>query len=312
MLSTSVHETSFRLGAMSALHSQLVVLDLIYVAVAQRTHERATEAFEVTARRRRRHTARRRRPAGRTGHGGVRSQPAHRPRRTSDERPRSAVGDLALISAAAFAAAAGPPSRTWRRCRRSRVRRSAPGGRGLRAGGVVQAFGCGHSAGAGDGDRRPGRRARAHQQDRPARPRAATAARPREPCWRTRTWNATSSVAHRLYELTRRRPARRVRRRLQLGRQRLDRRVRPLVKEHGHPLIAVTSVEHSRRIDLAAPVGPAARSSWPTSCWTTMRRTATRVLASGDVRVVRDLLDHRRAAGADGGRRGRRRPARRG
>ncbi|WP_035697018.1 MurR/RpiR family transcriptional regulator [Glycomyces tenuis] len=50
VLTTAVHETTFRLAALSALHSQLLVLDLIYVAVAQRTFERTTEAFEVTAR----------------------------------------------------------------------------------------------------------------------------------------------------------------------------------------------------------------------------------------------------------------------
>jgi DNA-binding MurR/RpiR family transcriptional regulator len=50
VLTTAVHETTFRLAALAALHSQLLVLDLIYVAVAQRTYERTTEAFEVTAR----------------------------------------------------------------------------------------------------------------------------------------------------------------------------------------------------------------------------------------------------------------------
>lgn len=50
VLTTAVHETTFRLAALSALHSQLVALDLIYVAVAQRTYDRTTEAFEVTAR----------------------------------------------------------------------------------------------------------------------------------------------------------------------------------------------------------------------------------------------------------------------
>jgi DNA-binding MurR/RpiR family transcriptional regulator len=49
-MTTAVQETTFRLAALSALHSQLLVLDLIYVAVAQRTYERTTEAFEVTAR----------------------------------------------------------------------------------------------------------------------------------------------------------------------------------------------------------------------------------------------------------------------
>lgn len=50
VLTTAVHETTFRLAALSALHGQLVTLDLIYVAVAQRTYERTSEAFEVTAR----------------------------------------------------------------------------------------------------------------------------------------------------------------------------------------------------------------------------------------------------------------------
>lgn len=50
VLTTSVHETTFRLAALSALHSQLLVLDLIYVAVAQRTYEQTAEALEVTVR----------------------------------------------------------------------------------------------------------------------------------------------------------------------------------------------------------------------------------------------------------------------
>jgi len=50
VLTTSVHETTFRLAALSALHPQRVVLDLIYVAVAQRTYERTAEALEVTVR----------------------------------------------------------------------------------------------------------------------------------------------------------------------------------------------------------------------------------------------------------------------
>jgi DNA-binding MurR/RpiR family transcriptional regulator len=50
VLTTAAPETTFRLAALSALHSQLLVLDLIYVAVAQRTFARTTEAFEVTAR----------------------------------------------------------------------------------------------------------------------------------------------------------------------------------------------------------------------------------------------------------------------
>jgi DNA-binding MurR/RpiR family transcriptional regulator len=49
LLGTAVRETSFRAGAMSARHSQFLVLDLLYLAVAQRTHERATDAFGRTA-----------------------------------------------------------------------------------------------------------------------------------------------------------------------------------------------------------------------------------------------------------------------
>jgi DNA-binding MurR/RpiR family transcriptional regulator len=50
VLLTSTHETTFRPDALSARHPQLVVLDLVYVAVAQRTHERSDAAFQVTAR----------------------------------------------------------------------------------------------------------------------------------------------------------------------------------------------------------------------------------------------------------------------
>ncbi|WP_232664939.1 MurR/RpiR family transcriptional regulator [Pseudonocardia sp. TRM90224] len=49
VLGTSVREASFRSGAMSARHSQILVLDLLYLAVAQRTHESATTAFARTA-----------------------------------------------------------------------------------------------------------------------------------------------------------------------------------------------------------------------------------------------------------------------
>jgi DNA-binding MurR/RpiR family transcriptional regulator len=49
VLCTSVRESSFRSGEMSARHSQFMVLDLLYLAVAQRIHEQAKEAFAVTA-----------------------------------------------------------------------------------------------------------------------------------------------------------------------------------------------------------------------------------------------------------------------
>jgi DNA-binding MurR/RpiR family transcriptional regulator len=49
LLSTSVRETSYRSGEMSARHSQFLVLDLLYLAVAQRTHERATQTWARAA-----------------------------------------------------------------------------------------------------------------------------------------------------------------------------------------------------------------------------------------------------------------------
>jgi DNA-binding MurR/RpiR family transcriptional regulator len=49
LLGTSVRETSYRSGEMSARHSQFLVLDLLYLAVAQRTHEYATETWTRAA-----------------------------------------------------------------------------------------------------------------------------------------------------------------------------------------------------------------------------------------------------------------------
>jgi DNA-binding MurR/RpiR family transcriptional regulator len=45
LLGTSVRETAYRSGEMAARHSQFLVLDLLYLAVAQRTHERATQTW---------------------------------------------------------------------------------------------------------------------------------------------------------------------------------------------------------------------------------------------------------------------------
>jgi DNA-binding MurR/RpiR family transcriptional regulator len=50
VLLTAVQGTPFRPDALSARHPQLVVLDLLYIAVAQRLHDRADTAFQVTAR----------------------------------------------------------------------------------------------------------------------------------------------------------------------------------------------------------------------------------------------------------------------
>ena len=46
VLLTATQATTFRPDALSARHPQLVVLDLLYIAVAQRTHERAHAAFQ--------------------------------------------------------------------------------------------------------------------------------------------------------------------------------------------------------------------------------------------------------------------------
>ncbi len=49
VLLTATQATTFRPDALSARHPQLVVLDLLYIAVAQRTYEQAHTAFKVTA-----------------------------------------------------------------------------------------------------------------------------------------------------------------------------------------------------------------------------------------------------------------------
>ncbi|TDC65321.1 MurR/RpiR family transcriptional regulator [Micromonospora sp. KC207] len=49
VLLTASQATTFRPDALSARHPQLVVLDLLYVAVAQRTYDRAHAAFQLTA-----------------------------------------------------------------------------------------------------------------------------------------------------------------------------------------------------------------------------------------------------------------------
>ncbi|TMR14850.1 MurR/RpiR family transcriptional regulator [Nonomuraea turkmeniaca] len=48
VLTTASRETTFRLGGLAAVHSQLFVLDAVYVAVAQRNYERTNEAFKRT------------------------------------------------------------------------------------------------------------------------------------------------------------------------------------------------------------------------------------------------------------------------
>lgn len=50
LLLTAAQATPFRPDALSARHPQLVVLDLLYIAVAQQLHDRADAAFQLTAR----------------------------------------------------------------------------------------------------------------------------------------------------------------------------------------------------------------------------------------------------------------------
>jgi DNA-binding MurR/RpiR family transcriptional regulator len=50
VLTTSSRETTFRADGFAAIHSQLLVLDVVYVSVAQRTYERTRQAFDVTVR----------------------------------------------------------------------------------------------------------------------------------------------------------------------------------------------------------------------------------------------------------------------
>ncbi|MFI6904709.1 MurR/RpiR family transcriptional regulator [Nonomuraea sp. NPDC050394] len=50
VLTTAARETTFRSDGFAAIHSQLLVLDVVYVAVAQRTYERTKEAFDLTVR----------------------------------------------------------------------------------------------------------------------------------------------------------------------------------------------------------------------------------------------------------------------
>jgi DNA-binding MurR/RpiR family transcriptional regulator len=50
VLTTASRATSFRSEGFAAIHSQLLVLDVVYVSVAQRTYERTKQAFDVTVR----------------------------------------------------------------------------------------------------------------------------------------------------------------------------------------------------------------------------------------------------------------------
>ncbi len=50
VLTTVAHETAFQPQALAARHAQLMVLDLVFVAVAQRREAESTRALELTAR----------------------------------------------------------------------------------------------------------------------------------------------------------------------------------------------------------------------------------------------------------------------
>jgi DNA-binding MurR/RpiR family transcriptional regulator len=50
VLTTASRETTFRADGFAAIHSQLLVLDVVYVSVAQKTYERTKDAFDLTVR----------------------------------------------------------------------------------------------------------------------------------------------------------------------------------------------------------------------------------------------------------------------
>jgi DNA-binding MurR/RpiR family transcriptional regulator len=49
VLLTAARDVTFRTGGMSARHVQMLVLDALYLGVAQRDHPLAEQAFDVTA-----------------------------------------------------------------------------------------------------------------------------------------------------------------------------------------------------------------------------------------------------------------------
>ena len=48
VLTTAVRDTTFKPETIAARHAALIVIDCIYIAVAQRTYPRTTEAFRLT------------------------------------------------------------------------------------------------------------------------------------------------------------------------------------------------------------------------------------------------------------------------
>ncbi|GAA1543339.1 MurR/RpiR family transcriptional regulator [Kribbella lupini] len=49
VLVTAARDITFRTGGMAGRHAQMIVLDALYLGVAQRDHERSTQAFDRTA-----------------------------------------------------------------------------------------------------------------------------------------------------------------------------------------------------------------------------------------------------------------------
>ena len=142
VLLTASQATTFRPDALSARHPQLVVLDLLYIAVAQRTHDRAHAAFRRTAQ-------------AVDGH-------------------KAAKGGHRMISAQGYARAVRPVLDRLVDAQADSVGRAADLiAASLRAGGVLQAFGAGHSEAFAAELVGPRRRAGAHQPAHPARPGAA-------------------------------------------------------------------------------------------------------------------------------------------
>ena len=207
VLLTATQATTFRPDALSARHPQLVVLDLLYIAVAQRTHDRAHAAFQRTAQAVDGHKA------AKAPHER-RSERMHRDAsRAARERYAQRYADavrplLDRVLAAGGAGALGPRRRPDRG---QPARRRHPAGVRRRPLRVVRG-----------GARRPRRRPRA---DQPARLRDLVlhGDAPRRLLDDTQL-ERDPSIAHRIYALAAPQPQRRVRGGVPVRHQRLGRR----------------------------------------------------------------------------------------
>ena len=173
----------------------------------------------------------------------------------------------------------------------------------LQAGGVIQAFGCGHSealameiAGRAGGLVPTNRIALRDIVLYGGEPPASSA---------TRSWSATRASPHRLYDLAPVKPDDVVRHRLQLRRQRRPwSRWRSWSSSAGTALIAITSLEPHGGVDSRHPSGT--QADRPRRRGPRQRRAVRRrgPAPARRRRRLRGLLDHRGPAGPAGRHRG--------